>query len=89
MKLFKKNIRVCNLMKFSVSVLFIMIMLFPLAAAAEQSEEELAKATLNPIASLVSLPIQNNWDYGIGAADATRYTMNVTAGHPVFAWQLV
>jgi len=85
MKLFKKNIRVCNLMKFSVRVLFIMIMLLPLVAAAEQSEEELAKATLNPIASLVSLPIQNNWDLGMGEADATRYTMNV---QPVIPFSL-
>jgi hypothetical protein len=77
MKLFKKNSRVCNLMKFSMSVLFIMIMLLPLVAAAEQSQEELAKATLNPLASLVSLPIQNNWDLGMGEADATRYTMTV------------
>jgi hypothetical protein len=51
----------------------------------EQSEEELAKATLNPIASLVSLPIQNNWDYGIGETNATRYTMNV---QPVIPFSL-
>ena len=38
---------------------------------------ELAKELQNPIASLISVPIQNNWDFGIGPADAMRYTMNI------------
>jgi len=46
-------------------------------AIGAQSEEELAKATLNPVAAMISLPIQNNWDFGIGPADAMRYTLNV------------
>lgn len=37
---------------------------------------ELAKQTLNPIASLISVPFQNNWDFGIGPSDAMRYTLN-------------
>jgi hypothetical protein len=49
------------------------------------SDEELAKATQNPIADLISLPIQNNWDFGIGPADAMRYTLNV---QPVIPFSL-
>ena len=37
----------------------------------------MVKKTLNPVASLISVPIQNNWDFGIGPADAIRYTANV------------
>jgi len=38
---------------------------------------ELAKKLSNPIASLISVPVQNNWDFGIGSADAMRYTANI------------
>lgn len=38
---------------------------------------ELAKKLQNPIASLISVPIQNNWDFGIGPEDAMRYLVNV------------
>jgi len=31
---------------------------------------ELAKKLQNPVAALISVPIQNNWDFGIGPADA-------------------
>ena len=46
------------------------------AADAKAEEAELVKKTLNPVSSLVSVPIQNNWDFGIGPADAMRYTAN-------------
>ena len=39
-------------------------------------EAELVKETLNPIASLTSVPFQNNWDFGIGPSDAMKYTLN-------------
>jgi len=53
----------------------------PAAAArgadAQDEKAELAKKLQNPIASLVSVPVQNNWDFGIGPADAMRYTANI------------
>jgi hypothetical protein len=39
------------------------------AADEKAQEADLVKKTLNPVASLVSVPIQNNWDFGIGPAD--------------------
>jgi hypothetical protein len=48
------------------------------AASDEQAAAaELAKKLSNPIASLISVPIQNNWDFGIGSANAMRYTANI------------
>jgi len=41
------------------------------------NEAELAKKLQNPIANLISVPVQNNWDFGIGPANAMRYTANV------------
>lgn len=47
------------------------------AAAAAPSAAELAKQTQNPIASLISFPIQGNWDMGVGDRDATSALVNV------------
>lgn len=38
---------------------------------------ELSKKLQNLIANLISVPVQNNWDFGIGTADAMRFTANV------------
>ncbi|MGO8836248.1 MAG: transporter [Limisphaerales bacterium] len=40
-------------------------------------EAELAKKLQNPVAALISVPIQNNWDFGIGPANAMKYTANI------------
>jgi hypothetical protein len=68
-----------------VSTIVLLVAVLPLTAMGADSEEELAKATLNPVAALISLPLQNNWDFGIGPADAMRYTLNV---QPVIPFSL-
>jgi hypothetical protein len=56
------------------------------------SAAELAKKTQNPIASMVSVPLQYNVDYGLGPADAMRQTLNVQPVIPFLLndeWNLI
>ena len=52
------------------------LLMLPLSAAA-QTADELAKQTQNPVASLISVPLQGNWDFGLGDREATGTLLNV------------
>jgi hypothetical protein len=69
-----------------------------------QDEAELAKKLQNPVADLISVPLQSNWDFGIEAPDeakkipglhfqdAYRYTLNVQPVIPISIskdWNLI
>jgi hypothetical protein len=47
------------------------------APAAAQTADELARQTQNPVASLISVPLQGNWDFGLGDRDAVGTLLNV------------
>jgi len=59
--------------------LFIALLILTQSVAhAAESDEELAKKTQNPIANLISLPLQSDWNYDNGPNnDKTSYTLNV------------
>jgi hypothetical protein len=45
--------------------------------AAAQDATALAKQTQNPVSSLISVPLQGNWDFGVGDRDATATLLNI------------
>lgn len=49
----------------------------PAAKPADEDTTELAKATQNPVASLISVPIQNNSNFGIGLYNRTSNVLNI------------
>ena len=57
-------------------VTLLVAVVLPVRAAA-QDEAELAKKTQNPVADLISVPLQNNCDFSIGPKDGWRYTLNI------------
>ena len=53
---------------------------------------DLQKATQNPVASLISVPIQNNSNFGIGPNDRTQNVLNIQPVVPIRAsenWNLI
>ena len=53
---------------------------------------ELAKKLSNPVASLISVPFQSNFDFGMGSGSGWRYTMNFQPVIPVALnskWNLI
>src|SRR5438046_271631 len=62
---------------------FALTLIFSEKAVAQQSAEEVAKKLANPVAGMISVPFQNNTDYGIGDAKGTRNTMNLQPVVPI------
>jgi hypothetical protein len=51
----------------------------------ETAQEELAKAVQNPVASMISLPFQNNINFGVGPDDKVQNVLNI---QPVWPFAL-
>lgn len=55
----------------------------PVQGSAKASDEELVKQLADPVASLISVPFQNNLDFNLEAGEGWRYTMNFQPVVPI------
>ena len=80
--------------KLKIYFLIILFLLFisSNSLGQEPSQEELAKQSQNPVASLISLPFQNNTNFGIGPDDETQNVLNIQPVLPFAisdSWNLI
>jgi len=62
-----------------------------LPVLASEAEEELAREAQNPVANLISFPLQNNTNFGIGPHDRTQNVLNIQPVIPINIgnWNLI
>src|SRR5688572_15345930 len=77
------NVILMNTKYFFGLILYLLIQSFTQAQEQGSDAAELAKKLSNPISSLISVPFQNNSDYGIGEYKGSRNTMNIQPVVPV------
>jgi hypothetical protein len=62
------------------------------ATGTGDEQTKLAMQLNNPVAALISVPLQSNWDFGIGPSDAYQYKLNVQPVIPITLnkdWNLI
>jgi hypothetical protein len=80
--LIMKQFRITALMFAALTVLGIAAFSHAVRAE-EKSKEALAKAAQNPVADLISLPLQNNTNFGVGPGDDVQNVLNIQPVMPV------
>ena len=72
-----------------ITLLFVALTVLNIAAfshavrAEDKGTQDLAKAAQNPVASMISLPFQNNTNFGVGPGDDTQNILNIQPVIPV------
>ena len=68
----------------AIGLLASLLLLAP-PAWGEMTPEELARATQNPVADLISVPFQNNINFGVGPKDNVQNILNIQPVIPIDA----
>lgn len=66
-----------------LSVVLLMISILPPRVAQAADKKDLAKAAQNPVADMISLPFQNNTNFGVGSDDDVQNILNIQPVIPV------
>jgi hypothetical protein len=69
--------------KLIASVALVLLTATPVLAQPAEDKEALAKQSQNPIADLISLPLQNNTFFGVGPNNATTNDFNIQPVYPI------
>jgi hypothetical protein len=84
---------ITHIKTYTATALFLAISGLCIQALAEESQAELAKKTLNPIADLTSVPFQYNYDSNIGPThDGSKSVLNIQPVIPITLnaeWNLI
>src|SRR5512136_27315 len=82
--------RITTLAIFLVLLLAALIAATPAMAQTKgkaESTEELQKAAQNPVADIISIPLQNDFNFGVGPQDKMQYVGNIQPVVPFHATQ--
>jgi hypothetical protein len=75
--------RLRNAIKARVLAIFTCLVLTVSPFALADDQEDLAKESQNPIGNIISLPFENNFDFGVGPEDALVYKLNLKPVYPM------
>ena len=67
--------------KLGIAVLWLLALTF--TAIPVSADQDMAKQSQNPLATVISLPFENNFYFDIGPSDATAYVLNLKPVYPV------
>jgi hypothetical protein len=92
--------KIATVKKRRVIVAFALVLVFVMTAVQAMAQtkgkapstEELQKAAQNPVADLISIPLQNNFNFGVGPQDKMQYVGNIQPVIPLHAtenWNVI
>ena len=74
-----------------ITRVLVIVLLTTIVTQAQDSGSDLAKKAQNPIANMISVPLQNNTSFGIGTFDRVQNVLNVQPVIPagLGKWNLI